>query len=235
MSCSDSRSGAAIQGYVIAPAGDIPVGTTVNISLHVNKPNPGDLYIWTWPEGKVTTNSSLSASYPSMKVGQHRIEVGLLRDGVIIEQAAISLPVVDASAGVASRVSNSMAIVIPSAVRPSAGPMPLLRVQTIPPFLPGDNNQRYEIAGTLLDADPEAYRIVIYSYAADGVYYVQPDIINAVTSVLSGGSWGTHIYPGLEYWVLVVKPTYSNPPARLTTQPHKDENIIDVLRITEKK
>lgn len=74
-------------------------------------------------------------------------------------------------------------------------------------------------------ANPQDYKIVIYSHAYDGFYYVQPYVGDSDTAISREGKWDSSIHLGDRYLILLVQ-KFHEPRAILSRIPAAGEDGV---------
>jgi hypothetical protein len=109
-------------------------------------------------------------------------------------------------------------------IGPKSSQRARITITQVPPNDPvGDRDSRADIAGKVLEARPEEYRIVIYSFT--DLWYVQPTTEHSKIEIKPDGTWSAEIQTGSKYTILLVPPNFQ-PPHKTNTRPAKLEGIV---------
>ena len=208
-----------VAGCVVSPSSELAPGDAVSIGLVLRCPDPSLVLDWSCKRGSVRASGALTSTYEATEPGPAGIEVRLIRRGQCLD--AVQIPI-EVKATVARPV-----LLVP-------GIAPLLRLDVVPEFGPGGEDEMQDIAGTVANVDPTACRIVVYSLAEGGVYYVQPFAGRPVTDILFDSTWSTKVHLGREYWIVLERADRPHPPAKLRLPPRKEEGVLVVLRVSSK-
>lgn len=107
-------------------------------------------------------------------------------------------------------------------------------ITTVPPYdAVGDRTSQASIAGKVLGAIPQDYRIVIYSLTKK-TWYVQPKTANPMTPIRPDGSWSVDIHTGARYAILLVHPDFP-PPDTTSDSPTSLSGVVTSEEIEGKK
>lgn len=106
---------------------------------------------------------------------------------------------------------------------------PAVKISSIPTNLPPGDGSTDDITGTVTGVKPGDHKVVIYAYGDK--WYVQPYAASPLTDIAEDGKWEAKTHGGLEYAVLLVKPSFK-PPAQAQSLPSVGG---DVLAVAKKK
>jgi len=108
-----------------------------------------------------------------------------------------------------------------------------ITIKEVPSIPPGEGAMD-DINGsvTVTNGKPSDYKVVIYAYGDK--WYVQPTAAEPLTDIDEDGKWEAKTHGGLEYAVLLVKPSFK-PPATCDTLPKVGPNILAVVKKKPKK
>jgi hypothetical protein len=129
-------------------------------------------------------------------------------------------------------------VIVATAVAPQAdgqarpGGAPRIEITEVPSYDCGGAEKSESIAGRVTGVEPKRYRLVIYSHACNGVFYVQPTVAAPFTHLDSDGAFDSYIHLGHTYYVLLVKADAAfKPKPQMTEVPEKGGDIVAVAKV----
>jgi TIR domain-containing protein len=120
---------------------------------------------------------------------------------------------------------------------PNSTPTPQtirILITEVPPYDAGGRDSTAPIAGKVVGARPQDYRIVIYSLTVTGTWYVQPTIAEPKTPIGPDGSWSADIHKGMRYVILLVPPDFQ-PPDTMSQSPTRTSGVVASKEIDGKR
>ena len=111
---------------------------------------------------------------------------------------------------------------------------PAVSITGVPRAGQGGPDATDSISGKAKGVDFREHRVVIYAFAANGVWYVQPTVASPLTLIDSNGNWENSTYLGRVYGALLVKKTYKPRPT-MDALPDVGGDILAVDTVAGKK
>ncbi len=106
-------------------------------------------------------------------------------------------------------------------------------ITLVPPAGGGGESPINPISGSVHGVDPKNYRVVVYAFADNAVWYVQPTTASPLTGIGTDGTWVTATHPGRLYAALLVKSSFV-PPATTNGLPPISEDVSASITVPGK-
>lgn len=225
----------------VSPRPETEAGGFVKITVNSKRPPSGLLYRWRATPGQCDPQESFDnqTTYkaPSELLGDNAVSVPVtvefILDGKNIGHKTVSITLKPGTATVEQATP-------PPPVSPTVEAKPTIQITIteVPPYSFGGPDELYpisgKVSGTLSRAALSEYQVVLY--ALTDTWYVQPFTGGlSFTAIDAHGNFSNQTHGGASYAALLVKKSFTNPPAKTIRLPEVGEVVVAVSVVQGRK